>query len=152
MIYAYAKIEDNKIVEYPIYEGDLKVLVGYTDSLVNQFECPEGYVAVEDVPYPTVQIDHTQTIVDDTPQIIDGKWTRVWTIREATEEELNIRTELKSEEVRKIRNQLLFLTDWTQLADSPVNSSIWSNYRQNLRDIPQQKGFPWEVEWPESPV
>ena len=152
MICAYAKIEDNEIIEYPIYEGDLKLLVGYVDNPDIPFECPEGYVAIEDVLYPDVEIDHTQTIVDDTPQLIDGKWTRVWTIRNLTEDELNARIEFKSEQVRNTRNQLLFATDWTQIGDSPVDSSIWLEYRQQLRNIPQQSGFPWEVEWPNEPI
>lgn len=152
MIYAYAKLEDNEIAEYPIYEGDLKVLAGYDDFSGIPFVPPDGYVVVYDVPYPDVQIDHTQTIVDDTPQIIDEKWTRVWTIRDATQEELDFRINRKSTEIRKIRNQLLFETDWTQLADSPVNPADWTDYRQALRDITNQEGFPWEVEWPALPT
>ena len=151
MIHAYAKIENNEIVEYPIYQGDLKVLVGYVDNLDIPFECPEGYVVVEESPYPTVQINATQTIVDDTPQIIDGKWTRVWTIRELTQEELDFRSQRQSNEVRETRNKLLSGTDWTQLADSPIDGNIWLDYRQALRDIPQQQGFPWEIKWPSIP-
>jgi len=152
IIYAYAKLENNEVPEYPIYEGDLKVFAGYVDNSDIPFTPPDGYVVVYDVPYPDVQIDHTQTIVDDTPQIIDGKWTRVWTIRDATQEELDFRIDRKSTEIRKIRNQLLFATDWTQIADSPVDSFIWSEYRQQLRNIPQQSGFPWKIEWPNEPI
>jgi hypothetical protein len=151
MIYAYAKIENDTVIEYPIYEGDLKNLVGYVDDPNTPFECPDGYVAVEDFPHPNTQIDHTQTIVDDTPQVIDGKWTRVWTIRHATQEELDFRNQFQSDQLRKQRNQLLSYTDWTQLADSPTNPSDWVTYRQQLRDIPQQEGFPWQVEWPNPP-
>lgn len=152
MIYAYAKIENGQIVDYPIYEGDLKNLVGYVDSPHTQFECPDGYIVIEDAPYPTIEIGPKQTIVDDTPQIIDGKWTRVWTVRDVTEEELQFRVQIISDQVRKKRNQLLYETDWTQLADSPADSSFWSSYRQQLRDIPEQEGFPWEIIWPELPT
>lgn len=51
-------------------------------------------------------------------------------------------------EVRAKRNQLLADTDYTCLADrQPTDAMIV--YRQALRDITKQKGFPYEVEWPE---
>ena len=55
-------------------------------------------------------------------------------------------------QVRAERDQLLAATDWTQAADVPEEVRIkWQPYRQALRDVPQQKGFPHEVVWPEKP-
>lgn len=54
-------------------------------------------------------------------------------------------------EVRKDRNKLLSDSDWTQVADAPVDKTAWATYRQALRDITSQSGFPWTVEWPEQP-
>lgn len=51
-------------------------------------------------------------------------------------------------EIREQRNQKLKDTDWTQVADAPVDQAAWAAYRQALRDVPQQTGFPWEVQWP----
>jgi hypothetical protein len=53
--------------------------------------------------------------------------------------------------VRAERNAKLAETDWTQLVDSPVDHAAWFEYRQALRDIPSQAGFPWTVEWPTQP-
>lgn len=53
--------------------------------------------------------------------------------------------------VRQGRNQKLAESDWTQLADSPVDKAAWVIYRQSLRDVPSQTGFPWSVEWPKQP-
>lgn len=53
--------------------------------------------------------------------------------------------------VRKQRTELLASSDWTQLTDTPINSSVWASYRQQLRDITAQAGFPWEINWPEAP-
>lgn len=53
--------------------------------------------------------------------------------------------------VREDRNQKLKDTDWTQLADSPVDKAVWATYRQALRDITAQPGFPWEINWPTQP-
>ena len=57
-------------------------------------------------------------------------------------------------EVRARRNELLTATDWTQLADSQLDEEAQAGmraYRQALRDIPQQEGFPFNVEWPALP-
>jgi hypothetical protein len=54
-------------------------------------------------------------------------------------------------QIRAERDKLLVQTDWTQLADSPVDKEAWATYRQALRDIPQQDGFPTNVVWPAMP-
>jgi hypothetical protein len=52
---------------------------------------------------------------------------------------------------RKKRDGLLADSDWTQVADAPVDQAAWATYRQALRDIPEQSGFPNEVNWPTEP-
>ena len=54
--------------------------------------------------------------------------------------------------VREDRNRRLAETDWTQLADAPVNAQAWATYRQALRDVTAQAGFPWDIAWPEKPT
>mgnify|MGYP003678675005 FL=1 len=54
--------------------------------------------------------------------------------------------------VRAERYELLETSDWTQVDDSPVDKSAWATYRQLLRDVPQQSGFPNTISWPEKPV
>jgi len=56
--------------------------------------------------------------------------------------------------VRDDRDKRLAECDWTQLADSPLDADskeAWSLYRQDLRMVPEQPGFPWNVEWPPVP-
>jgi hypothetical protein len=53
--------------------------------------------------------------------------------------------------VRANRTQLLKDSDWTQIADSTADKAAWATYRQALRDITGQAGFPWAMTWPESP-
>ena len=53
--------------------------------------------------------------------------------------------------VRSQRTQKLAESDWTQVADAPVDKAAWATYRQALRDVTTQAGFPWEVEWPTQP-
>ena len=58
----------------------------------------------------------------------------------------------KAVEVRSERNAKLAATDWTQVADTPqATKDKYSTYRQALRDVPSQAGFPWTVTWPDAP-
>jgi len=71
------------------------------------------------------------------------------------ENEIVIETVATSEElaanIRAERDRLLAASDWTQVADAPVDQAAWAAYRQALRDIPQQEGFPHNVAWPVKP-
>ena len=57
----------------------------------------------------------------------------------------------QAQRVRDDRNKRLAECDWTQLADSPVDKTVWATYRQELRDITKSVGFPWSVTWPNKP-
>ena len=59
---------------------------------------------------------------------------------------------VQSANARKRRNKLLSASDWTQVADAPVDKAAWATYRQALRDISAQEGFPATVVWPNQPV
>jgi hypothetical protein len=52
---------------------------------------------------------------------------------------------------RAERDVLLAASDWTQVADAPVDQAAWAAYRQALRDVPEQEGFPANVVWPTKP-
>lgn len=54
--------------------------------------------------------------------------------------------------VREQRDRLLQSCDWTQLPDAPVDAQAWSIYRQELRDVTDQAGFPASVAWPVPPT
>lgn len=54
--------------------------------------------------------------------------------------------------VRQERNRRLADCDWTQLPDAPVDAALWAVYRQELRDVTAQAGFPDNVVWPAPPV
>jgi hypothetical protein len=56
--------------------------------------------------------------------------------------------------VRSERNGKLSACDWTVLADAPLTTTgktAWKAYRQALRDIPKQAGFPASITWPVAP-
>ena len=56
---------------------------------------------------------------------------------------------------RAQRNTLLSQSDWTVLVDAPLTpekQQEWIDYRQLLRDVPQQEGFPRQVVFPTRPL
>lgn len=62
---------------------------------------------------------------------------------------------MTDEEARAQRDKLLADTDWTQVLDAPIDSATreaYRAYRQVLRDIPEQEGFPETITWPELPT
>lgn len=127
---AYIKLST---LEYPRHIGDIEIdPAGMAD-----------YAHVEWVDPPMFD-SKTQTCTQLPPQRQGDQWFMVWQVSPIPEAEM-------AEKVRIERNQRLAESDWTQLSDSPANKATWATYRQELRDISTQVGFPWEVTWPESP-
>ena len=58
----------------------------------------------------------------------------------------------QEEAARAERDRLLSASDWTQVADAPVDRAAWAAYRQALRDWPEAgTGFPDVATLPEQP-
>lgn len=77
-----------------------------------------------------------------------GTWVVGFTVH-------NIPLEHTEEKIRKRIRKLLAETDWLvtrsiDAPDKPVSQEM-KEYRQALRDIPQQDGFPYEITWPTKP-
>ncbi len=72
----------------------------------------------------------------------------------AAEQEIAYKARKDAEQAatqRTERNKRLSESDWTQLSDAPVDSAAWATYRQALREISNQEGFPWNIVWPTKP-
>lgn len=99
---------------------------------------------------------------------VDGKWYTKYvlgpTFTDTTAEDGTVTTAAQHEaaykaakdaeqakSVRDTRNTKLKDCDWTQVADAPVDKAAWAVYRQALRDVTSQTGFPWTITWPEAP-
>jgi hypothetical protein len=104
-----------------------------------------------EVQFSAAPNDYTKNIIEGTPTLIDGNYYQNWIQTDATESEIQQRLEDKWFEIREIRNQLLMECDWTQLSDiSTEIKSLWSSYRQDLRDITNQTN-PFNIIWPVKP-
>ena len=93
---------------------------------------------------------------------LDGKWYTkyilgpIFTDGETTaaEQEAAYKAMKDAEQatsVRASRTQMLKDCDWTQIADSTADKTAWATYRQALRDVTGQTGFPWTITWPTQP-
>jgi len=109
-----------------------------------------------------------QTSVYGGVEQIDGKWYTKWNlgpsffqtedadgnVTTAAENEANYKAAKDAEQaksIRQSRDAKLAECDWTQVADAPVDKAVWATYRQALRDVTTQTGFPWTITWPDEP-
>jgi hypothetical protein len=146
---------DGTLNRYPYTLTDLRLdnpntsfPVSIDDRTAEEF----GAYPVQPTPQPaydyTVNLSRTAVKQGD-------QWVEEWVSTPATPEEITERTDNQAAAVRSERNQKLADSDWTQLADSPLTpeaKSAWAFYRENLRMVPDQPGFPWNVQWPPQPV
>lgn len=117
-----------------------------TDEIVNTYNAD----IIQESQIPTCTL--TQVALRNGVEQIDGIWYTKYTIYEKNPELLVMEKTVQSNNMRSDRNMLLVMCDWTQLADSKVDKEAWATYRQQLRDITLQEGFPWSVEWPAKPI
>ena len=95
--------------------------------------------------------DYTKNITEGTPVLTNGVYYQNWIQTDASQNEIDYRLENQWFIVRETRNELLAECDWTQLADiSAETKTIWSDYRQSLRDITSQTN-PFSITWPVKP-
>lgn len=97
----------------------------------------------------------TENLTTVEPYVKDGK---VYTCLKVSKTEQEIQEYATSQrlaaekQVRLQRNQLLKDSDWTQITDTPTDKEAWVLYRQALRDITAQEGFPFNITWPDVPA
>ena len=82
---------------------------------------------------------------------LDGKWFTKYSVVEMDADAIVAKDAEQAKAMREQRGEKLKDCDWTQVADAPVDKTIWATYRQALRDITIQSGFPWEIDWPTEP-
>lgn len=137
--YSIGKLRrDNKNVSFPKIVPDT-ILADYGIFEVTTADRP---IIDEATQVATVNTEATQ---------VAGKWTYEWTVRGKTVSELAGQKATLALSIRKQRDSLLVASDWTQIADAPVDQAAWATYRQALRDITAQAGFPSDVTWPVAP-
>jgi hypothetical protein len=153
----FVKITNGQIDKYPYTVGDLR-RDNPSTSFPKQVPAemmaaygmyPVGYEAAPDYDPMTHRIQHS-----DVPELKNGAWVLTKTVVALTAEQISDRDAAKAKEVRNQRDRLLAETDWVVVMHTEKGTNIpleWEVYRQSLRDITNQTGFPHAVDWPTKP-
>ena len=129
-IYSIGQLRrDNANTSFPKYPSD--ALLSEWDVYPYTVQDQPGYDSL------------TESVSATHPVEVDGVWTQGWTVD-------NLPVGVAEENVRSRRNTLLSQTDWMALSDVTM-SPDWAAYRQSLRDVTAQPGFPYAVVWPTKP-
>ena len=135
-----------------MYEGEFRALHPNTslpqqlsEELINSLG---GDVVFEG---PQAQPSRYQVGFADGVVQIEGKWYTKYSVADMSAEAIAAKDTEQAKAMRSQRTDKLKDSDWTQVADAPVDKAAWATYRQALRDITAQPGFPWTVTWPTQP-
>jgi hypothetical protein len=102
-------------------------------------------------PKPPVAYNEEATRQD--PVLEGGVWVQHWAIVTASTKVAEDQYVAQVANIRDKRNSKLQECDWTQAKDIDDSVSVlWQPYRQELRDVTEQSGFPFAVVWPQEPV
>ena len=116
---------------------------------------------------PTPSGPYKKYVRNGVTQDENGKWVEAWAEKNMfskyTDEDGVVHTkaqqeaayqarldENEAEKGRLPRDEKLAATDWHGLSDNEMSEEM-TTYRQALRDVPQQEGFPNEIDWPDEP-
>jgi len=100
---------------------------------------------------PQAQPTRYQTSYADGVEQLDGKWYTKYSVADMDADAVAAKDAEQAASVRNQRTEKLKDCDWTQIADSTADKTAWATYRQALRDITAQSGFPWTITWPDAP-
>ena len=125
-----------------------------------------GIDVVFETPQPSASGAYKTVVRNGVEQNAKDQWVQAWveqdmfadtTVDDVTttkaEHEAAYQARLDADAaaaVRSRRDELLAEKDWMGLSDVTM-SSDWATYRQALRDVPSQSGFPHDITWPEKP-
>jgi hypothetical protein len=150
----YVKAIDNQIVAYPYSQTDL-----VRDNPSTSF--PAGGISPASLAEWNVFPVHfaDQPVVDPLAQrvvelapLYDGQsWIQQWAVEAIPQAEIDAMTDQQAASVRADRNARIAATDWRVIKALEEGNGLdfaVAAYRQALRDVPSQPGFPWNVVWP----
>lgn len=138
----HVKLTNGSVEQFPYTLGQLR-----RDNPNVSFprQVADSILAEYDV-YPVTALEKpdydplVQSLVQGQPSLDNGSWKVSYTVQNMlqSEAEANVRSE---------RDSLLQGTDWWAVSDRTMTAEQTA-YRQALRDITSQAGFPFSVTWP----
>jgi hypothetical protein len=149
----YTQIENGQ-AKYPASTLEYLVVQGVIDTVdVTEEELNSVNVVPVTQFAGQTPIDGCQYTVEIRQQS-DNTWAQELVKVEISEEQYQNNVALQTQAVKADRDRMIASTDWivTKSIESgePVPDA-WRTYRQALRDIPAQAGFPFDITWPARP-
>ena len=121
----------------------------WTPALVEEL----GLDPVFESPTPTTT-RYQVAFKDGVEQDAQGRWLWKWSISEMDDDAKAAKDAEAAKAVRADRDRRLAECDWVVIKNLELNQNIpgvWEVYRQGLRDVPAQAGFPHDITWPAKP-
>lgn len=157
---SFVKVINQEAVSYPYSDYQLRKEyrnISFPAVMSNTIRASYGMypVTIEDKPDYDVA---TQKAVQNTLPTLNEEtdtWVLGWTVSDMSEEEIAENDALWASKNRTVRDNLLTETDWVvikALEEGQPVDLIWQGYRHELRMVPQQEGFPHNINWPTKPV
>jgi hypothetical protein len=141
----YVKIANNEVEEFPYTLDQLKrdnPNVSFPQTISSETLASYNVFPVT-LTEPPAHDQLVELVTTANPTLVDGVWTQAWTKVNRTEEEA-------SSNIRAERDSRILATDYLALSDQTLSTDM-ATYRQALRDVPSQSGFPFNVTWPTKP-
>lgn len=154
----FIKLQNYAPVGSPITLENLKLVLPNFDFnrvITPEMIEPMGYGIFEHKMRPGEPLIRYKKLEEQTPiKQENGIYAQNWVYVHMTDLEKAEFNKMQEKKVRMERNRTLYATDWVLLSDSPLTEEKKQEflaYRQALRDVSNQQGFPWDVVWPERP-
>lgn len=149
----FAKIKDGAVHKFPYSVGQLRhdnPNTSFPKHIPDAVMAEYGMVPVTEQPAPS--FDPLTHFAEWGPVPVNqgGQWVLLPTVRELSPEQIAERASEAATGVRAQRDRLLAETDWMALSDVTLSPEM-AAYRQALRDVPSQAGFPHTIVWPTKP-
>ena len=156
----FVKLNNNKeIDQYPYSiekfreeHNNLSLPVALSDAFLGNYNVYPVYFGIE--PDNFNKKTHKK-LLKNIPTLIEDRWVLEWEVVVKTENEIVVDTQELSSKIRKERDDLLKETDWMASKAFETNTpvpEVWALYRQALRDLTSQEGFPYDITWPQNPL
>ncbi len=149
----FAKITNGSVDKFPYSMGDLRrdnPNTSFPKFIPVETMAAYGMLEVTNKPSPEYNPETQFVEYGPVPVKEGSSWFLLPTVRELSAEQIATRTADAAFSIRSERDRLLAETDWTALSDVVMSPGM-ATYRQALRDVPSQPGFPHSVVWPLKP-
>jgi len=150
----HVRVENNEIVQYPYSIQQFRAdnsTISFPAEISNDTLAEYGVYLVSNDPLPTYDPTTQRVQKSTNPVLRNGEWVITKSVVELTADQITSREITAATQVRATRTELLQKTDWCACSDVTMSTEM-ATYRQALRDVPAQEGFPYNVTWPTRPA